>query len=163
MERKVKVLDLGAAIVVIAASLVMIGCKQSVGNDSGVGTTPIPVSYDFVAISPSAAGIVGVEPMYSLLGMDEDGKGVFIKDRKVKLRPYSLGKTAVPYKLWKEVYEWATGNGYKFANKGKKGSNGTGSDDEPVTTVNSGGTHCMVQCVYPENQKRRCMYLPKKG
>ena len=26
--------------------------------------------------------------------------------------------------------------GYKFANKGKKGSNGTGSDDEPVTTVN---------------------------
>ena len=92
----------------------------------------------FIKISPPAAGITGKDPTYTLPGMGEEyWKGVFRAGRKVKLSPYKLGKTEVPYKLWKEVYDWATqpANGYKFANAGVKGKDGSGTEEEPVTSV----------------------------
>ena len=62
------------------------------------------------------------------------------------MKPYKLGKTEVTYKLWKEVYDWATqpANGYKFANAGVKGKDGSGSENEPVTKVN--WRDCIVWC-----------------
>ena len=100
----------------------------------------------FIKISPPAAGITGMNPTYTLPGTEDYWKGVFRAGRKVKLSPYKLGKTEVPYKLWKEVYDWATqpANGYKFAHAGVKGKDGSGSEEEPVTEVS--WRDCVVWC-----------------
>ena len=115
----------------------------------------------FIKISPPAAGITGMDPTYSLLGTEDYWKGVFRAGRKVKLSPYKLGKTEVPYKLWKEVYDWAVKaeNGYRFANEGQKGSSGSGSEEEPVTTVS--WRDCVVWCnAYTQKEKGadECVY-----
>ena len=149
----------GAAALIIAAILALIftGCPNNAGG-SGSGSATPPAQPDvgsfedtgdgFVKITPPANGIVGIDPDYDLPGTVVDyWKGVFIKDRKVKLSPYKLGKTEVTYKLWKEVYDWAVKaeNGYKFANEGVKGSDGTGNDEEqPVTTIS--WRDCIVWC-----------------
>ena len=105
-----------------------------------------PASGDFVAINPPAAGITGADPAYPLPADRDFFKGVFRTGRKVKLSPYMMGKTEVPYKLWKGVYDWAVKpeNGYTFANEGVKGKDGNGSEDEPVTTVS--WRDCIVWC-----------------
>ena len=125
------------------------------GNSGGGGATPPTppappeIVYEFVAI-PEAT-ITGVAPDYTLPGSEAWWKGVFIKDRKVKLSPYKLGKTEVTYELWHEVLTWAEGKGYTFANKGKEGSAGTvgaaPTDEgkkEPVTTIS--WRDCIVWC-----------------
>jgi formylglycine-generating enzyme required for sulfatase activity len=53
---------------------------------------------------------------------------------------YEIGETEVTYQLWDEVKRWAEAlpeaRKYSFYNEpGKKGSSGTGTDQEPVTTV----------------------------
>ena len=120
----------------------------------------------FIKISPPAAGITGKDPTYTLPGTGEEyWKGVFRAGRKVKLSPYKLGKTEVPYKLWKEVYDWATqpANGYKFAHAGVKGKDGSGSEEEPVTTVS--WRDCIVWCnAYTHktnNADTDCVYRKK--
>ena len=125
---------------------------------------PAPVPDGFEAITPPAAGITGMDPTYTLPGTDDYWKGVFIKDRKVKLSPYLMGKTEVPYKLWKEVYDWATqpANGYKFANAGVKGKDGSGTEEEPVTSVS--WRDCIVWCnAYTQKIKGEgeCVYRKK--
>ena len=131
--------------------------------------TPIPdvgsfedTGDGFIKITPPANGIVGVDPDYALPGNQDFWKGVFRAGRKVKLSPYKLGKTEVTYKLWKEVYDWATGHGYTFANPGVKGSSGTGAEDEPVTTIS--WRDCIVWCnAYTEKEKGigECVYRKK--
>ena len=120
----------------------------------------------FIKISPPAAGITGKDPTYTLPGMGEEyWKGVFCAGRKGKLSPYKLGKTEVPYKLWKEVYDWATqpANGYKFANAGVKGKDGSGTEEEPVTSVS--WRDCIVWCnAYTHktnNAESECVYRKK--
>ena len=160
---------------ILAAALLFTGCNQpsgsSSGGNSGGGnsgnsgnsgggnsggggatppTPPAPpeIVYEFVAI-PEAT-ITGVAPKYALPGNEAYWKGVFIKDRKVKLSPYKLGKTEVTYELWHEVLTWAESNGYTFANKGKEGWHGTvgaaptGAKKEPVTTIS--WRDCIVWC-----------------
>ena len=119
----------------------------------------------FIKISPPAAGITGKDPTYTLPGTGDWGKGVFRAGRKVKLSPYKLGKTEVPYKLWKEVYDWATqpANGYKFANAGVKGKDGSGTEEEPVTNVS--WRDCIVWCnAYTQKIKGEgeCVYRKSK-
>ena len=166
----------GAAALITAAilALVFTGCPNSAGGSgSGSATPPAPPDVGsfkdtgdgFVKIIPPTTGIVGVAPDYALPGSEAYWKGVFIKDRKVKLSPYKLGKTEVTYKLWKDVYDWAVKaeNGYKFANAGQKGSNGTGNDEEqPVTEVS--WRDCIVWCnAYTEKEKGigECVYRKK--
>ncbi|EGC76302.1 formylglycine-generating enzyme family protein [Treponema denticola] len=177
----------GAAVLIIvatlAAALLFTGCNQpsggsfgggNSGNSSGGGATP-PTPPDvgffedtgdgFIKITPPVKGIVGVTPEYPLPGSEDWRKGVFIKDRKVKLSPYKLGKTEVTYKLWKDVYDWAVqpANGYKFANVGQRGSDGTGSEDEPVTEIS--WRDCIVWCnAYTEKEKgiEHCVYRKSK-
>ena len=128
-------------------------------------TPPPPPAGDFVTITPLATGITGMDPdPASLPGVGRDEwKGVFREGRKVKLSPYKLGKTEVPYKLWKEVYDWAIGNGYTFANEGQKGSSGSGSEEEPVTKVS--WRDCIVWCnAYTQktnNAESECVYRKK--
>ena len=135
-----------AALVAPIALFGMTGCPNNAG---GGGSPPNVGSVEdtgdgFIKITPPANGIVGVAPNYALPGSEAWWTGVFIKDRKVKLSPYKLGKTEVTYKLWKEVYDWATGHGYTFANPGVKGKDGSGTDDEPVTTIS--WRDCIVWC-----------------
>ena len=151
--KRAAVLIIAALVALIIAALVapialfgMTGCPNNAG---GGGSPPNVGSVEdtgdgFIKITPPANGIVGVAPNYALPGSEAWWKGVFIKDRKVKLSPYKLGKTEVTYKLWKEVYDWATGHGYTFANPGVKGKDGSGTDDEPVTTIS--WRDCIVWC-----------------
>ena len=81
---------------------------------------------NFIKISPPAAGITGMNPTYTLPGTADEWKGVFRAGRKVKLSPYKLGKTEVPYEVWYEVRTWAETKGYTFANKGLEGWDGSG-------------------------------------
>ena len=152
----------GAAALIIAAilALVFTGCPNNAGGSgSGSATPPAPPdvgSFEdtgdgFIKITPPAKGIVGVDPDYTLPGNQAWWKGVFIKDRKVKLSPYKLGKTEVTYEVWHEVLTWAESNGYVFANKGKEGSGGTegaapteAGKKEPVTTIS--WRDCIVWC-----------------
>ena len=155
---------LGLAAVLMLAAMMIVGCNQAQGNSSSGKSTDIPSAYDFVEINPPAAGITGMDPTYSLPKDDNSFKGVFIKDRTVTLSPYKLGKTEVPYKLWKEVYDWAVKaeNGYRFANEGQKGSSGSGSEEEPVTTVS--WRDCVVWCnAYTQKIKGEgeCVYRKK--
>ena len=161
------------AALIIAAILVMVltACPNSASSSGGGGTPPNVGSVEdtgdgFVKIIPPTTGIVGVDTDYTLPGTEAHWKGVFIKDRKVKLSPYKLGKTEVTYKLWKEVYDEAVKaeNGYKFANEGQKGSDGTGNDEEqPVTNIS--WRDCIVWCnaytQIKQSSDEQCVYRKK--
>ncbi|MEL3904783.1 MAG: SUMF1/EgtB/PvdO family nonheme iron enzyme [Treponemataceae bacterium] len=129
------------------------------------------------AVKIPGATIVGAEHDAATNGYLPDTrnqlKGVFIKNRTVTLSGYVMTKTEVPYWLWKEVYDWATedkngdgdsDHGYKFANKGQKGSDGSGSNKEPVTYVS--WRDCIVWCnAFTEMVKgntAECVYWTKK-
>ena len=166
----------------IATALMFTGCSNSAGGNAGTGSrsrrngdartpsTPADArsleNTGFVKIIPPTTGTEGVAPSPdSLPGNEDKWKGVFIDGRKVKLSPYVLGKTEVTYKLWKDVYDWATGKGYQFANPGKKGSDGTGNDEEqPVTCVS--WRDCIVWCnAYTEkttDSDADCVYRKSK-
>ena len=169
------VLKRAAALIIaaiLAAALLFTGCNQpsgsSSGGNSGGGNSGNSGNSGggFIKIIPPTTGIEGVDPDYTLPYTDERWKGVFIAGRKVKLSPYKLGKTEVTYKLWKEVYDEAVKaeNGYKFANAGQKGSSGTGSEDEPVTTIS--WRDCIVWCnAYTQiklGSDEQCVYRKSK-
>ena len=159
---------------ILAAALLFTGCNQPSGSSSGGNSGSSGGGGNsgdgFVTITPLANGIIGVDPDYTLPGTDAWWKGVFIKDRKVKLSPYKLGKTEVTYELWHEVLTWAESNGYTFADKGKEGSHGTvgafptGAKKEPVTTIS--WRDCIVWCnAYTEKTKgseTECVYRKSK-
>ncbi|UTC96025.1 formylglycine-generating enzyme family protein [Treponema denticola] len=171
----------GAAVLITAAilavGLLFTGCPNSAGGSgsgsgsSGGGVGSFEDTGDgFIKITPPAKGIVGVDPDYTLPGSEAWWKGVFIKDRKVKLSPYKLGKTEVTYELWHEVLTWAEGKGYTFANKGREGSAGTegaapteAGKKEPVTTIS--WRDCIVWCnAYTHktnNADTECVYRKK--
>ncbi len=96
--------------------------------------------------------------------VSSSARGVFYKDRNVKLTPYAIGKTEVTYKLWKEVYDWAVEpeNGYVFANEGNMGSRKDGNgmtEQHPVTWVS--WRDCVVWCnAYTEKTlgESACVY-----
>ena len=153
---------------ILAVGLLFTGCPNSAGGSgsgSSGGETPAPpeIVYEFVAI-PEVT-IAGVDPDYTLPGNQDYWKGVFRAGRKVKLSPYKLGKTEVTYKLWKEVYDWAVKpeHGYVFANAGVKGKDGSGSEEEPVTTIS--WRDCIVWCnAYTHktnNADTECVYRKK--
>ncbi|MGI5172091.1 SUMF1/EgtB/PvdO family nonheme iron enzyme [Treponema sp. OMZ 840] len=150
-----------AALTVFCAAVFTIfltSCPNAAGGGSGGPTVPA-VPDSFVHI-PEVT-ITGKNPAYELPGSEDYWKGVFIQGRTVKLSAYALLKTEVPYSLWKEVYDWAVRpeNGYTFANEGKKGSDGSGSDNEPVTKVS--WRDCIVWCnAYTQKEKGidACVY-----
>ena len=48
---------------------------------------------------------------------------------------YQIGETAVTWELWNTVRTWAIAKGYSMSS-GQRGSNGSGSDQQPITNVN---------------------------
>ena len=179
-NRKTEVLGF-SIVLLLPAMLVCTGCPGTVGS-SGSGNGEItPPSGDvgsfedtgdnFIKISPPAAGITGKDPTYTLPGTDEYWKGVFRAGRKVKLSPYKLGKTEVPYELWYEVRTWAESKGYAFAKKGSEGKDGSegaapteGNKKHPVTSVS--WRDCIVWCnAYThktKNAESECVYRKSK-
>ena len=152
----------GFSIVLLTAVLVFTDCPGTVGS-SGSGNGEItPPSGDvgsfedtgdgFIKISPPVAGITGMDTdPASLPGTEDYWKGVFRTGRKVKLSPYKLGKTEVPYEVWYEVRTWAESNGYAFANKGNEGKDGSegavpteGNKKHLITRVS--WRDCIVWC-----------------
>ena len=163
------------AVIVLAALSIFTACSNAAQPDAGTGGGAAPPdvgSFEdtgdgFIKITPPVNGIVGADPDYVLPGTQDYWKGVFIKDRKVKLSPYKLGKTEVTYELWHEVRTWAEGKGYVFANKGKEGSGGTEGaaltdtgKKEPVTMIS--WRDCIVWCnAYTETKlgsDEQCVY-----
>ena len=138
-------------------------------NSTPPPTPPASGPYNFVTITPPAAGITGKDPTYTLRGTGDLWKGVFREGRKVKLSPYKLGKTEVPYEVWYEVRTWAESNGYAFANKGREGKDGSegaapteGNKKHPVTEVS--WRDCIVWCnAYTQKIKGEgeCVYRKK--
>lgn len=90
---------------------------------------------NMVLVNNKEVSLEGTEPNYPLVENKGSYKGVFVKDRKVKISPYRIGKYEVTYKLWKEVYDWAVKNEYKFANKGRAGTQESTDEMEPVTSI----------------------------
>ena len=177
------------AVIVLAALSIFTACSNAAQPDAGTGGSAAPPdvgSFEdtgdgFIKITPPVNGIAGVDPDYVLPGTQDYWKGVFIKDRKVKLSPYKLGKTEVTYELWHEVLTWAEGKGYVFANKGLEGWDGTGgggaypnyanigkppteNKNHPVTMVS--WRDCIVWCnAYTHkmnNADTECVYRKSK-
>ncbi len=157
------------------------GASGSGTSGSGTGIDIGSVKPDgkgFVVITPPSGGIAGVKAGTTenpTGGTDDYWKGVFIEGRTVTLSPYALAETEVPYSLWREVYNWAIKNGYKFENGGKAGSKGTDNTantalaedasyaQHPVTTVS--WRDVIVWCnAYTEKTKGKnaCVYRVSK-
>ena len=85
-----------------------------------------------VSIPTKENPIVGIDVTYEMPTPDDYWKGVFLKDRKVRLSPYLLGKYQVTYELWYKVRIWAIERGYVFAHNGWEGSFVQNGGDEPT-------------------------------
>ena len=124
----------------------------------------------FVAIEPKM--IRGKAIDYTLpTSSSYDYKGVFVDGRVVTLSKYKIAKHETTYKLWKEVYNWAIKNGYKFKNKGQKGGGEFGQynesehvEDEPVTRVCWGDAivWCNAYTEMKNNSDAECVYYKKE-
>ena len=111
--------------------------RLHIGNDVNVLVKFKPIANEssvdenyFVLVSTPSTPITGVEVPKEHNHVGIAYQGVFVKERKVKLSPFKLGKWEVTYKLYKEVYDWALKNGYTFTMQGKKG------DAFPIATYN---------------------------
>jgi formylglycine-generating enzyme required for sulfatase activity len=61
--------------------------------------------------------------------------GIYDSGRAVVTYPYQMAETEVTWELWNTVRTWAVENGYSMS-AGRRGSGGSGSDQQPVTMVN---------------------------
>jgi formylglycine-generating enzyme required for sulfatase activity len=74
--------------------------------------------------------------------------GAFPAGRSFSLSPFRIARYETSWELWKEVYDWAAGHGYRIANAGTEGHGSDGTGDQkngwtesqkklrPVTSVN---------------------------
>lgn len=93
--------------------------------------------------------------------------GAFIEKRIVKLSPYSIMKTEVPYELWERVYNWAISpdrneRRYHFVNKGQPGGMEKGSYLQPVTNIAWGDAIAWCNAYSEMTGKSPC-YLTQNG
>lgn len=156
-----------------AMMLLLTSCPNKV--EQGQGPKPEPeIQKDpyldeeyFIGITPPESGIVGQDSDLAFPEEDDYWKGVFVKDRIVKLSPFKIAKYEVTYELWKKVYDWAIQNDYKFSGEGRKGGSfqdeyveANHSDNEPVTNVN--WRDCVVWCnaytVFKTGSEENCIY-----
>ncbi len=163
----------------VVLAMGMIGCPSGASGSGGSGGTgsvdygvdengmitvltgPIVSSKDWAGNMPPTA--------------EAQWEGAF-KRNELLLFPYKMGQYEVSYKLWKEVYDWATANGYSFTHEGQKGTAMIydGSDFlpyneaehtelEPVTNINL--SDMLVWCnAYTEKVTKSedaCVYRDK--
>ncbi|MDR2553293.1 MAG: formylglycine-generating enzyme family protein [Treponema sp.] len=113
-----------AAGLLAASATALGGCGG--GDDPGI-VFATPEKYrETVSL---AGGAVPGSTDSSITGTSYD-HGVFVYNRSVTLSPFRMAKYETTYELWKEVYDWAIGRGYTFANAGKEGYPSAGDTDE---------------------------------
>lgn len=100
------------------------------------------VMIDGVSIKPPTCGVIGRDVTEKVPGVGREWLGVFYSytGEVFNIVPYIMGQTEITYKQWKKVYNWATDearkqNKYVFINTGYKGSTGSGSENQPVTSI----------------------------
>jgi formylglycine-generating enzyme required for sulfatase activity len=121
--------------------LVSSGCSSPAGDSGYKFTTPAEYR---AMVSLTGVTITGSTAYYYDPGTaDNQEKGVFIQNRTVTLSPFTIAKYETTYELWYEVRQWAKNNGYRFANEGREGNDGsdgavptTEAKTEPVTMIN---------------------------
>ena len=129
----------------IAVLLVFSGsCKHENENISPTPDKPTPNIREeregFVAVPVPKEVIIGKMPAYKVPYDTDIRKGAFVEGRKIKLSPYAIARHELTYKLYKEVYDWASEHGYEFAEKSREGGMGKiGQEAEeegmPVTQI----------------------------
>ncbi|HOV15599.1 MAG TPA: SUMF1/EgtB/PvdO family nonheme iron enzyme, partial [Spirochaetota bacterium] len=86
--------------------------------------------------SPVVTKSYYIIPVFTMIDVPTSGITFNFNDTKsVTLTPFKMSNYEVTYKLWEEVRVWAVANGYTFGSSGVKGSTGSGSDYQPVTTI----------------------------
>lgn len=154
-------------ILIVLATFILFACKQEPKE------TPTPQPTDEIEkgfVKVPSLEIEGQEPAYKFPDAENYWKGVFIKDRKVKLSSYAIAKTETTYKLWYEVRIWAEENGYKFACKGKEGRGKEGEaptaekSDHPVTWINwrDAIVWCNAYTQMKNKSEENCVYRKSK-
>ena len=98
----------------------LLACRSRVDGGGGQEQTEYLVSW--ISIPVRETPIVGVEITYDMPSVEDYWKGIFVKDRKVRLSPYSLSQYEVTYELWYKVRMWAIDKGYVFTHPGWEGS-----------------------------------------
>ena len=163
----VKINRLVFGFLLIFSSVLVFSCPNKTNKESDTHTPspspnpdPKPVSApvipsdiakDFVKVDPPETGIVGDSTDLKFPEKDAYWRGVFVKNRTCKLTPFRMAKYETTYKVWKEVYDWAIKNQYKFSGAGRKGgakqdkyTEAEHTEAEPVTNVT--WSDCVVWC-----------------
>lgn len=121
------------AILLMSVLGVLTGCGGNGSNGNPDGGTP-PASFSIgESLVPGATSFP--------TGISDSPQCITVN------YPYYMAKYEVTYALWKEVYDWATKNGYTFANPGNRGAGedndtgkyiifNTGHESDPVTNIN---------------------------
>jgi sulfatase modifying factor 1 len=80
-------------------------------------------------------GLVRIPAGPFQMGDNLDDADYALPVHTVDVDEFYLDKYETTYALWKEVYDWAVANGYRFENPGRNGSSGEG-DNQPVVEIN---------------------------
>lgn len=88
----------------------------------------VPMFYRVVQTTQSVPmGMAYIEGGDTRLGQDSFADAGYTN----YISPFWIDRTEVPIELWREVYQWATNNGYQFDNPGL-----AKTSRHPVTTIN---------------------------
>ena len=153
---------------VVLAILSLFACKQKSDTPNTNNEIEPVIEEGFVKLP--ALEIEGKEPSCQLPEAENYWKGVFVKNRKVKLSSFAIAKTETTYNLWYEVRIWAEANGYKFASKGKEGRGREGEaptpekKDHPVTWVSwrDAIVWCNAYTAMKNKNEENCVYRKSK-
>jgi hypothetical protein bfra3_19865 len=63
----------------------------------------------------------------------------------IHVEPFAMGRTEVPYPVWKEIRDWAKTKGYYFTNEGQNGSHYVSSQDSKPFDENDGKLYPAVK------------------
>lgn len=129
-------------VVTIVGALVLVvsGCEPAFSELDRRGelyvADPEPGETEIFAPGPVEFNMHYVPPKSFPTGPDDTGTSEVTE-------AYWIAETEVIYRLWDEVYQWASnGSGdigageYTFANPGTQGNDGSQTDEHPVTEVN---------------------------
>jgi len=127
--------------------LLLTGCPSPTGSENPAAEEIVYKAMTTVITESTL--IVGADVPWAT--SSDDGKGVFIEGRSVRLSPYQISKYPITYEVWYEVRIWAEENGYTFYNDGQEGDDGTAGATptgdaklEPVTNIS--WSEAMIWC-----------------
>ena len=154
---------------VVLITFILFACKQPPVTKT-IDNEPISnIEEGFVRVP--ASEIEGKEPSYQFPDNEDYWKGVFVKNRRVKLSSFAVAKTETTYKLWYEVRMWAEANGYNFVFKGKEGRGIEGKaptaekSDHPVTWISwrDAIVWCNAYTAMKNKNEENCVYRKSKS